>query len=298
MKSNIRRKLKTFMLGTDIELILSHKNKIAPFEGKKEDEFGRDGNINMINEIRVSPSSEPIDIIYNIRKVFKNKIKKHPKVLNYDWMAGSYKLERPISAHVHFGLSPKDIDFATANRIIGNYSAAISLAMEDKEEALSRRNNGDDQYGELNNWRIQPHGFEARQCSSFITSPFIALANFCMAKIVMFEILNNISFSPTERFSDNDYIEANQDKVRNNFDAVWSELSQMHLFPQYKEFLSIVPYLISRKLTWFPKNEDGTIQDLKTSWALVSNEIPLPPIKPETKLVLPKFKGNPIFENL
>src|SRR5882757_490221 len=103
MKKNIRKYLKTFMLGTDIELILSHRGRIAPFEGNKEEFFGQDGVINKINEIRVAPSYEPIDLIHNIRKVFKDKIKKHPKVLNYNWMAGSFKLNKPISAHIHFG---------------------------------------------------------------------------------------------------------------------------------------------------------------------------------------------------
>ncbi len=286
MRTNSRTTAKTFLMGQDVELYLLYNGRPAPFEGDIKSEFGLDGvtGKDKICEIRTVPSLCPLEIVNSIHQVFQRKIKLHPRVLNYDWHAGSFKIHS-LGGHIHFGCLAKDAPSKTANQIVANYAGALSLALEDPKEAVQRRNNGDNQYGFLNDLREKPYGFESRCFSSWAVSPAVAAAHLCLAKTVMHEILNNKSFNPVERFTDEDFVNANISKVRKNFDAIWSEITSMQLYRQYKQYIDIFKFLIENKLTWFPKN-----MDVKVAWGLADYSF-----KPEIKFPLRK-KAAPIVD--
>ena len=278
------------MLGQDVELYLLYHGKPAPFEGDIKSEFGLDGvtGASKTCEVRTVPSQNPLEIVNSIHQVFKRKVSSHPKTLGYDWYAGSFRLQ-PLGGHIHFGLTKHDIDFGTANKIVGNYAGALSLAVEDRTEARNRRNpDGGHNYGFLNDLREKSYGFESRCFSSWVTSPAIAAAHLCLSKVVMYEVLNNKSFSPNERFNDKDFISANQDKVKKHFNEVWNEVTQMKLYPQYKEYINIFKFLIENNLTWHPKD-----MDVKVAWGLCSNQIPVVESKTSIKR---EIVNNPILK--
>jgi len=249
----------------------------AVIEGDIKSEFGADGltGANKISEIRTLPSECPFELVNRIHGVFKRKAKSHPKVLDYKWQAGSFCLHS-LAGHIHFGVPKKIIPHETANKVIANYLGSLSLAIEDKEGAYNRRNaDGDNAYGFLNDYREQPYGgFESRCLSSHLVSPLVCLAHFCLAKTVMFELLNNKSWSPTERFTDDHFIEADQNSVKKHFEDIWGEIANMTLYPQYKQYIDLFKWLIERNLTWFPRDENGDLVDVKTAWGICGNIIP------------------------
>ncbi len=298
MKRNTRKIAKHFLLGQDTEFVMLHKGKTAPLCGNIQDSCGYDGinAVNRVAEVRGVPSECPIEIVHRIREAFQTKIKSYPQVLNYTWQAGSYKLF-PIGFHQHFGVTEKDIKHELANKIIGNYSGAISLLCEDRDEGFKRRNDEHgEQYGWLSNWRPQPYGgFEARVFSSALVSPAIMLAHLCLNKVIMFELLNNQAFNPHERFDDSDFQNMRTDKIKKHFHEIWSEISQMTLFKQYKEYLNIFPFLIERNLSWYNCNSSGEIEDLKVTWGLSGDFKPEIKQNKENVILMPK-KHAPIVD--
>ncbi len=279
MKTSIRKELKTFLIGQDAELYLLSHGQPAPFEGDIKSEFGLDGATGAarICEVRTPPSQCPIEIVNHIHQVFKRKIKTHPKTLSYDWHGGSFKIA-PLGGHIHAGIDKKAIRPSLANKIVANYAGALSMAVEVKDEAYKRRNHEDHNYGFLSDMRMQPWGWESRCFSSWLVSPAIAAAHLCLFKTVLNETLNNKSFSPNERFNDDDFFDVNQEKVRNHFDSIWSEITSMQLYPEYKQYIDIFKFLIENKLSWYPKN-----MDVKVAWGLNSGTFQTEPKKLELK---------------
>lgn len=275
MKTNIKKNPVKFLLGQDSEFIMLNKGKIAPMIGKAEDETGYDGTgYHKISEVRSSPSECPLEIINFIHKAFNRKVKQYPQTLGYNWKSGSF-FAHPIGSHFHFGVDKKTISHSTANKIISNYCGSLSLAIEDVQEARDRRNSGEGEYGRPSDFREQFHGgFESRCFSSALVSPAIMAAHLCLVKTVMYETLNNLSFSPKERFTDGDFTEVRTNKVRNSFHELWSEITEMQLYPQYKSYIDIFKFLIENNLTWFSRNEDGSILDMKATWGIADNTPP------------------------
>ena len=287
MRSNTKR----FLIGSDAELMLLYRGKAAPFEGNIKDFFGLDGatGYNRIAEIRVPATENPIEMANAIREVFRNKISKHPKTLNYDWRAGSFCLYG-LGGHIHQGVSRKDVDYTFASRVIANYLGSISLLLEDSDGAYKRRNNNDGEhfYGHLTDVREKQYGFENRCFSSWLVSPAVATAHLCLAKVIMYELLNNSSFSPVERFTDSDFKKVNKEKILKHFDQIWKEISEMSLFKEYKEYLNLFPFLVKNNLSWFSRSESGGIADLKLTWGLAGNE----PRSPVSQIELKHIWGN------
>lgn len=298
MKSNIRKTPIKFLLGQDSEFIMIHRGKCAPMIGKADDENGYDGTgFHKISEVRSCPSECPLEIVNFIRHAFLRKSRKYPQVLNYAWKAGSYFLH-PIGSHTHFGVKKDVIDHSTANKIISNYCGSLSLAIENPKEAYDRRNTGEGEYGRASDFREQFHGgFESRVFSSFLSSPAIAAAHLCLVKTVMYELLNNSAWHPTERFVDKDFIEVRADKVQYHFEDLWKEISGMQLYHQYKEYIDIFKFLITNNLTWEQRNTDGTPTCMKVAWGICSN-IPEQPKPEKPPFKLQPVNGNPIFANL
>ncbi len=295
MKTDIKKNPIRFNLGNDSEFIMIHRGKCAPMIGNANDETGYDGTgFHKISEVRSYPSECPLEIVNFIRQAFVRKVKKYPQVLNYTWKAGSFFLH-PIGSHFHFDVKKETISHELANRIVSDYCGGLSILLEDKQEAFDRRNCEEGEYGRPSDFRFQEihGGFESRVFSSALSSPAIMAAHLCLVKTVMYELLNNKKFEPNLKFTDNDFSEVKINKFKNNFDKIWSEISGMQLYSQYKEYIDIIKFLILNDRTWFSCDKKGVIQDMRVTWGLTSNEIPA-----IQQPKLPKYTGNPIFENL
>lgn len=268
MKTNLRKNIRDFLIGQDAEMVVLNGSRLAKFEGDIKGEIGLDGQTGQSNttEIRTNPSCCPIEIVNKVYGVFHRRVKGYPNYLKYTWLAGSYKSGRSLAGHIHFGVKEYSIKNSEANQIVANYLGALSLCLEDRKEGIARRSSGT--YGFLNDFRKQPHGFETRSLSSWLSSPHVSTAHLALAKTIMFEILNNPSFHPVLRFTDDDFIKVNTAKVKKYFPEIWAEIQKMVLYPKYKQYIDLFKFLIENNLSWFVPNAD-----IKSAWAIADCSI-------------------------
>ncbi len=261
-----KKNKKNFSVGSDAELICVRGNTVIESGDTTDEyeEFGADGSgINF--EVRPSPSVNPLQGVANIRGIFMQQIAKNPEFAKYKWIAGSNYRNYPLGGHIHFGIKQNLIGPVKACEILTQYVGCISLLVEDKSQSRRRRCEG---YGTANDYREQDHGFEWRTPSSWLVSPYIAAAFLCLSKAVMYEVLNNPKFSPTQYVDSgvfNDIAKNYEDDslIREKFPKIWAEITKMKLYQSYKPYIDILHYLVTKKLTWFPKG------GLKETWGLM-----------------------------
>jgi len=260
MSDNIT--LKEFTMGADPEFLCENPAngdviRAGSVGCSTADDFGADGN-GIIFEVRPKPAVNPLTVIHNIRELFLKKTFENPKFLDYKWVSGSESHNYVMGGHIHFGV--KDINFEVASRTLSQYVGAVSLLIEDRGQGLKRRENG---YGGFSEYRSQNHGFEYRTISSWLTSPYVASAILCLAKVVMSEMVNNKNFVPKNRVSAIDFKEMRTEKIRQNFDDIWKEITSMTLYPAYQPYIDVLYMMIANKCTWFPKTT------MKESWGII-----------------------------
>jgi hypothetical protein len=235
-----------------------------------EDLLGHDGNQTTF-EVRPDPTECPIEAVHNIRNVFVQQVLRSPKFLDYDWKSGSFMQTFPLGGHLHFGIKKDKIDAIEASRILSQYVGLVSLLLENKEEGLLRRKVGN--YGGMEDCRTdKPYGFEYRAPSSWLTCPAVAAAILCLGKIVMFEVLNNEKFKPSTRVTKALFNNDKEKELYEIFPDVWREITQMMLYNQYKVQLDPINFLISKKLSWFPRKLKGDKMqaiDMKEAWGII-----------------------------
>lgn len=266
---NVRtgRAIFDFTMGADPELVIKDGKTVL---GEKilteQDEFGIDGNHYWF-EIRPDPSTSPLEVANGIRAIMVRQCLKKPQFFNYDWFAGSFNSnpngEYGLGGHIHFGIKANKIDPSEASCILSQYVGAVTLLIEDREQGLKRRKFKNGQYGFINDQREKPYGFEYRCPSSWITDPRVAAAILCLAKTVMFEILNNDRFKAPNRIKNAHIIGMDVNFVRELWPDIWSEITKMALYQHYKPYLDMLYFMVKKKQTWFPR------VSLKEAWGIV-----------------------------
>lgn len=267
---------KNFTLGCDPEfIILNEFGKIvSEADSYNNHEFSLDGN-GRIAELRVAPSSKPLELVNNIHGIFKRKIQRNKKFLNYNWVAGSFKRNEALGGHIHVGirqhLTPGDLsghpNYSDIVTIFDNYVGIVSVLLENKDEGANRREDGD--YGNAGNFRLQSHGFEYRVCASWLVTPYVSAAFFCLSKLITFEYLNNPNFD-FKRFDCEDIINyTDQNTARKQFPKIWNDIVKMKLYQAYKPYLDFIYFLVENKKSWYPRSS------LKESWGIF-NPTPKP----------------------
>lgn len=282
--------MKDFLLGADPEFIMLHGR--WPLNAKKLTRdnssypLGADGNT-VSFEIRPDPSKNPLELVANIRQILVNKIIRHPHIYNYKWISGSYiecssNVKYPLGGHIHFGLG-KNLDsddatdrvYTSYSRTLSQYLGTCTVLLEKLEDGRNRRKS----YGGLTDYESKDYGFEYRMPSSWITSPYIAAATLCLAKVVMHEILNReLKSVDCLYLTFEDLREMHLSKTRKNFKKLWNDIEKMYLYPKYKSYLELFPFLISRNLTWFPTTTMQEAWGLKSLRGLPKKKTDIPSI--------------------
>jgi hypothetical protein len=253
-----------FTMGADPEFLVVDKKVVVKGNEilKEGDDFGVDGN-GVLFEIRPEPSTSPLEVTNNVRQAMVRQCIKNPKFLDFDWYAGSFQRDFGIGGHIHFGIKDNLIDFPNASNILAQYVGAASILLEDREQGLCRRKWKNGQYGHHIDFRPQPYGFEYRCPSSWITDPKVSAAIMCLAKVVMFEALNNNKFKVVNRIKKNHVQEMLTDEVRSFWPDIWNDITKMSLYPHYKSYLDLIYFMIKRRRNWFPNCS------LKEAWGIV-----------------------------
>jgi len=244
--------------------------------------FGTDGNSD-IGEIRPAADEDPIMVVENILDAMRQGMKRNPSTAqpNIRWKAGSRVGTNPIGGHIHFGVKGMGLKADRAIGSLDTWLAQPALLLEDREEAHYRRSHG---YGHLADYRNQAWGFEYRTLSSWLTSPQVSMGVLCLAKTIMWEVINH-DLSPHTHPADlapyagmGEFDAGNMSRFRAKFPTLWEHVKKMELYEKYKEPIDFIGSLIERQMTWFPKIE------VREAWGL---DI-APPPPPVARLSLPR----------
>lgn len=260
----MNEKIVDFTIGADPEFSCSHKRRLVSASRWVSDDnsldFGRDGNA-VTFELRPWPSKNPLQIVNNIRGIFVRQVIREPEFLKFKWVSGSWHKGYPLGGHVHFGLTNTQVNHYNAVETLDHYVGSLSLLLENREDALKRR---EDSYGHMGDMRVQNWGFEYRPMSSWISTPYVAAAMLCLSKTVMYEMLNNSNFEWHKFVMPEDFTKCNQTKLRELFPKIWSDITKMHLYQTYKPYIDLIYHLVKNKLTWLNRN------DLKDCWGIIN----------------------------
>ncbi len=241
-----------FTLGCDPELVVIRDDKIR-LEDKsvsKNGKFGWDHG-GRVFEVRPSPSTNPIDLVINIQKIFLSHVRRHPNFLNHEWKAGSYFDGDGLGAHIHIGLFDTQIDYDVLLHCLDDYVGAISVLMEDGREGHKRRK--ETEYGRASAIRRKKWGMEYRTCSSFIVSPAVAASMLCLAKVVVFDLVNK-KIECKRYCEPDDFLGMKTHRLRGIFPSIWADITKMSLYPRYKQYIDVAHFIIDQKVSWYPRH--------------------------------------------
>jgi hypothetical protein len=256
----------TFMIGTDLEFMLRNSHKKMVLASKYFPRSGpvgcdarsirRDGNRFPLAELRPAPAFHPMQLIQNIQQTMEEAaslMKSH----SVEWLAGSMPFRGyPIGGHIHFSGIPFSSRFVKA---LNTYLAIPVMLIEDPKTAVRRR----PKYGFLGDVRHKDHGgFEYRTPGSWFVHPDIAKAVVCLAYLVG-QHHRKLTFDP---FVDFDaqlaFYSADSQYFRPLFERIWSELSSLDNFSEYRPHIQILADMIRTDQIW-----DESI-DIKKAWGI------------------------------
>lgn len=270
MLKKLKKNIIDFTLGADPEFCCTHEGRVIQAKlvckggAANDGKLGSDGN-GVSFEVRPDPTPNPLEIVSNIRDIFLSEVAHNPEFLKYDWLSGSYQQNYPLGGHIHFGIHGSTIHPKDACNALSQYLGATTLLIEETNQAINRRKGAD--YGKFIDYRVQAWGFEYRTPSSWLTSPHVAAGVLCLAKMVMFEMLNNKTFTPANFCDAGTFSEVRVAKLLQDYPKIWEDITKMALYPMYKKHVDVLNYLVTNKLTWFPNG------NMLNSWGIHS----LPP---------------------
>ena len=245
-----------FTIGADPEFLCFQRGSTtiqdsssSPFNG--ESELGEDGS-GVPFEIRPKPSSDPLQVVSNIRAIVASRA-----------LAGSYHNGAPIGGHIHLGFSGgrgRHPDYSTISRILDNYVGVINVLVEKRQEGSRRRATG---YGMASEYRTKRYGIEYRTPGSWVTSPYVAAGFLCLTKAVVHEVLEGTML--LQDASTSSYINSNRVSVLRDYYTTTTRpsITTLSLYPTYKPYLDFLDFLITNRLTWYPK------VSMKQAWGIV-----------------------------
>jgi hypothetical protein len=259
--------MKSFTLGADPEFLCCNPSGVISNAGDffnrgshtGIDHFGLDG-CGRIFELRPDPFEEPLEVVCHIKDILATHSFGKPSLVKQTWKSGSYHNGHALGGHIHFGYKPLNTHPESYCKTLSLYLGAILILVEKKDEALNRRHTG---YGGFIDFRQQTHGLEYRTPSSWLTSPFIAAATLCLAKVVGDEIINHSLKYKNGIIGDTWIREVNKVELRKAFPKIWADIEKMNLYGKYAEYINLFKFLIENKLTWYPKHS------MKEAWGIV-----------------------------
>lgn len=218
--------------------------------------FGTDGN-SRIFEIRPDPDKDPFVVVNNIYKILKSNLDA-PEYRHINFLSSSYFDQQPAGGHIHLEI-PKEFYkgndccvFNSRNYIpLVNYISFPLFIIDHNVNRNNRVSLGG--YGSLYEYRDQNWGIELRSPGNWLSSPHSAIIALCLAKMVIYEYLNN---KDSCKYRDSiDYglmydkpgmkklISVYNEKIKN-------ELFSMKLYPLYKKQIDMLDGLIQNNLSW------------------------------------------------
>ncbi|MDD4803068.1 MAG: hypothetical protein PHF24_09050 [Syntrophomonas sp.] len=214
--------------------------------------------IRPVAELRPKPDFSPLQLMANIKQTLYSANTLSP-YKNIKWLAGSQPFGGySIGGHIHF--SNVDLNNHIL-RALDNYVGLPLFLIEDQITAVKRRK----KYGFLADYRTKDYGgFEYRTPGSWLVSPEITCAAFCLGKIVTtnyLQLTRNIFINIEAQ---NAFYEGNQEYLRPLFKDLWADLQNLSMFNSFKEELQFLANMIENKINW-----DERV-DIRRTWNITS----------------------------
>lgn len=276
-----------FKIGCDPEFgLLDEKSKLVVPDLPNTNIVGLDGS-GVIAEIRPKENEDPKVVVKNIKSALQDIT--FQKVINCKWKAGNMAGRHPIGGHIHFGIrefidkkssvTPDDeVDFNLYNKFeyicnkfitkpLDHYLACYMSLIEDAREARVRQKR---QYGQLSNIRTPAHGIEYRTLGSWLISPEISEAVLSLAKVIMYEIVNN-DLKSMDNIWARDFAEAfhlrDKDKIKTLYIEIKSKIQSCELYGDFKKKFEILDDLIESNKSW------KSSTDMRNSWGIKATKL-------------------------
>jgi hypothetical protein len=211
-----------------------------------------------VAELRPKPANSPLQLLSNLKQALYSANTLSP-YRNIKWLAGSQPFGGySIGGHIHF--SNVDLNNHVL-RALDNYVGMPLFLIENQVTAVKRRK----KYGFLADFRTKDYGgFEYRTPGSWLVSPEITTAAFCLGKIVISNYLqlNRNCFITVE--AQKAFYEGNQDYLRPMFKDIWADIKNLSMYNSYSEELQVIADMIQNDINW-----DERV-DIRKTWGITN----------------------------
>ncbi len=211
-----------------------------------------------VAELRPKPDYSPLQLISNLKQALYSANTLSP-YRNIKWLAGSQPFGGySIGGHIHF--SNVDLNNHIL-RALDNYLGLPLFLIENQITAVKRRK----KYGFLADFRIKDYGgFEYRTPGSWLVSPEITTATFCLGKIVAsnyLQLTRNCFISVEAQRA---FYEGDQDYLRPLFLDIWADIQNLSMYNCFSQELQIIFDMIQNYINW-----DERV-DIRRTWGITN----------------------------
>ncbi|TMV51958.1 hypothetical protein FE783_03150 [Paenibacillus mesophilus] len=253
------------ILGADPEFLLMNADgKVVPASaflpkrGRAGCDLVRIGGKVMypLAELRPEPSSDPRQLVTNIRRALLTAAELIPDTPGMKWLAGGMPAKGfALGGHIH--LSGIGLNVALL-RTLDNY-LALPLIMIEDESAKARR----PRYGIPGDYRRQPHGgFEYRTLPSWLVSPRVAKGVLALAAIVAGRY-RQLRHRPLDRFDVlRRYFAGDKSGLRGTVLPMLEYIRRLPEFERYASMLSPLFDMIENGQQWDER------KDIRAGWKI------------------------------
>ncbi|MCC2683301.1 MAG: hypothetical protein K0R75_200 [Paenibacillaceae bacterium] len=247
------RVAKTVLLGADPEFVLRKVDGEIVFASLFLDKSGKAGCDAIVlpdrskqyplAELRPSPSSEPRELIHNLRRTMEYAA----RLIGDDrleWVAGGMPAPGfPLGGHIH--VSGVKLN-SRLLRTFDNYMALPLILLEDRATANRRP-----QYGFLGDFRLERHGgFEYRTLPSWLVSPRIAAGVLSLARLLVMHY-RRLRQNPLDDFRIlRSYYIGDKVSLLPTAERIWAELERLPDYANNKEDLDYIKGCTLRMESW------------------------------------------------
>jgi hypothetical protein len=240
-------------IGSDLEVMLRNPQGKMVLASRYFTRRGRigcddrsvqmDGKRLPLLEFRPDPAQNPVTLVSNLRQLMTRAAHTVNRE-GVEWRAGSMPF-RPYctGGHIHFSGVPFSSYFV---RVLDNYLGIPLMLIEDNKTAELRR----PKYGFLGDVRMKPWGFEYRTPASFIVSPEVTAAAFCLAYVIAVhhrELPVYDVYEPNVQFA---FYQGEKERLRPLIERNLTQVRKLRTYEQYREMIEPFFRMIETGATW------------------------------------------------
>ncbi|PKM76846.1 MAG: hypothetical protein CVU90_10495 [Firmicutes bacterium HGW-Firmicutes-15] len=211
-----------------------------------------------VAELRPKPDYSPLQLLSNLKQALYSASTLSP-YRNIKWLAGSQPFGGySIGGHIHFSNVNLNNHIL---RALDNYVGLPLFLIENQITAVKRRK----KYGFLADYRTKDYGgFEYRTPGSWLVSPEITTAAFCLGKIVASNYLHLTRNCFIAVDAQRAFYEGDQDYLRPLFKDIWADIQNLSMYNSFSEELQFIANMIQNDINW-----DERV-DIRKTWGITN----------------------------